>query len=251
MAFDRHLRIRGTRNLRDLGGYECHDGRQTRWRTVLRSDCLDQLTPEAQAELVALGVRTVVDLRREDEIEAAPNVFVLRAAPSVRYVHVPILDVDPTPRIGIEGTYRAMLDLRPAGLATIVRALAEPDGLPAVVHCAAGKDRTGVVSALLLSAVGVPEEAIVEDYVLSQSCFASPWDETCEPIEVDCPPELMSATLAYLERRYGGARGYLRRAGVAADDLTRLRSLLTEPARPAAATAAPVAEPSTSRAAPS
>jgi protein-tyrosine phosphatase len=235
VTFDRHLRIRGTRNLRDLGGYPCGDGRQTRWRTILRSDCLDQLTPEAQAELVALGVRTVVDLRRGDELEAAPNVFVLRASPDVRYVHVPILDDDPTPTVGIEATYRRMLDLRPTGMATIARAISAPDGVPAVIHCAAGKDRTGVVSALLLAAVGVPEETIVEDYVLSQSCFASPWDDTCEPLDVECPPELMASTLAYLERRYGGAAAYLRRAGMAADELRRLRSSLTEAVAPVAA----------------
>ena len=235
MTLDRHVRIRGTRNLRDLGGYPCGDGRRTRWRTILRSDCLDQLTPEAQAELVALGVRTVVDLRRDDELEEAPNVFVLRASPDVQYVHVPILDGDPTPTIGIEATYRQMLDLRPAGMATIVRALAAPEGVPAVIHCAAGKDRTGVVSAILLAALDVPEETIVEDYVLSQSCFASPWDETCEPLDVECPPELMRSTLAYLERRYGGATAYLRRAGIGADELRRLRSALTEAVRPPAA----------------
>jgi protein-tyrosine phosphatase len=238
VTVDRHVRIRGTRNLRDLGGYPCGEGRQTRWRTILRSDCLDQLTAEAQAELVALGVRTVVDLRRDDELEAAPNVFVLRASPDVRYVHVPVLEEDPTPTIGIEGTYRQMLDLRPDRMATIVRALAAADGLPAVIHCAAGKDRTGVVSAVLLSVLGVPEETIVEDYILSQTCFASPWDETCEPMEVDCPPELMSATLAYLERRYGGAAAYLRRAGVSGDELRRIRSSLTEAVRPAVAAAA-------------
>jgi protein-tyrosine phosphatase len=238
VTLERHLRIRGTRNLRDLGGYPCGDGRQTRWRTILRSDGLDQLTPEAQAELVALGVRTVIDLRRDDELEDAPNVFVLRASPKVRYVHVPILDGDPTPTIGIEATYRQMLDLRPAGMATICRALAAPEGVPAVIHCAAGKDRTGVVSALLLAVLDVPEETIIEDYVLSRSCFASPWDETCEPLEVECPPELMAATLAYLERRYGGATAYLLRSGIEEDELRRLRSSLTEAVLPAAAVTA-------------
>ena len=239
-ALERHLRILGTRNLRDVGGYPAGEGRQTRWRTLLRGDALDRLPPSSQRALIELGVRTVIDLRRPDELESNPDVF--RDSPDVRYRHLAMFDVDQGEGPdGIIGWYRSAVDRYQDRLVGVVRALLEPDAVPAVVHCAAGKDRTGITVGLVLAAVGVPHEVIVEDYGLTKASFAIRWVEAedepggigqvvddSEPA-VDAPPELMQAVLERLYRRYGGAAGYLRAAGLTDEDLGRLRELLTEP----------------------
>jgi protein-tyrosine phosphatase len=131
-----------------------------------------------------------------------------------------------------------MLDERAPQLAEIVRALLEPGGLPAVIGCAAGKDRTGVAIALLLSAVGVPTEVIVADYVLTGLAFSEPdrddphfVDWRAGPVELECPPTYMEAMLAHLAGRHGGAGDLLRRNGILPADLDFLVELLTEPAR--------------------
>ncbi len=241
--YERHLPIIGTRNLRDIGGYPSGEGRQTRWRTVFRADCLDRLSDESQEALLDYGIRQVIDLRRADELESYPNVF--RESPRVRYLHLPLVEVDPYERAGsIAAMYRLYLDERQPQTAAVFRALLRPDGLPAIIHCAAGKDRTGVIIALLLSAVGVSGETIAEDYGLSQRCFSTRWEVVArddgsgeitavldnEAPVVACPPEAMLETLDYLDRAYGGARGYLLASGLSPADLERLREILTEPA---------------------
>lgn len=238
-ARDRHLQILGTRNLRDIGGYPAGHGRQTRWRTLFRADALDRLPDASQRALIELGLRTVIDLRRPDELESNPNVF--RTSPDVRYRHLAMFDMDPGAHPdGAVGWYRGALDSFRDRLVGVASALLEPGALPAVIHCAAGKDRTGITVGLLLSAVGVPGAIVADDYGLTKSAFAIRWVETDEPgvigqivsdddPVVDAPPELMLATLHHLDERYGGASGYLRAGGLSSGQIDRLRELLTEP----------------------
>ncbi|HEY3522923.1 MAG TPA: tyrosine-protein phosphatase [Candidatus Limnocylindrales bacterium] len=229
---ERHIRIPGTRNLRDVGGYPATDGRRTRWRTLLRTDRLDRLSAESQARLVALPLRQVIDLRWPHELEAHPSVFA--ASDRVRYRSIPLLDDNP-PETTVAGVYRRMLDERGAQIAAVVRALLEPAGLPAVIGCAAGKDRTGVTIAVVLTAVGVPRHDVVSDYVLSSECFATPVpgapadDPVDGPIAVECDPSWIGDTLDHLERRHGGARALLVRNGLTHADVDRLAEVLTEP----------------------
>jgi protein-tyrosine phosphatase len=232
-SLDRHIRLPGTRNLRDVGGYPAGGGRRTRWRTLLRTDALDRLPAASQATLLDLGVRQVIDLRWPIELDEAPSVF--RASESVRYVSIPLLEDDPGPELGPAGTYRHMLDARAPQLVEVVRALLDPEGLPAVVGCAAGKDRTGVTIALILAAVGVPTDIVAGDYALSAELFAADVadehliDWRAAPAMVDCPPEYILAMLDHLERRHGGAQALLLRNGLSNDDLARLDDVLTEP----------------------
>jgi len=236
---DRHIRLAGTRNLRDVGGYPAVAGRRTRWRTLLRTDSLDRLPAASQAKLLGMGLRQVIDLRWPHELAEAPSVF--RASDSVRYRSIPLLDDDPTPEVGIVGTYRHMFDSRGPQLVEVIRALLEPDGLPAVVGCAAGKDRTGVTIALVLAAVGVPADVVAGDYALTAELFAADvadehlLDWRASPAAVDCPPEYMLQALGHLERRHGGAAALLRSNGLTGDELSRLTDLLTEPGRASAA----------------
>jgi hypothetical protein len=182
-----------------------------------------------------LGLRTVIDLRWPHELKEAPSVFARSSG--VRYLSIPLLEDDPTPVIGLAATYRQMLDERAPQLADVTRALLEPEGLPAVIGCAAGKDRTGVTIALLLSAVGVPADVIVADYVLTSVAFAEPdrddphlVDWRASPVELECPPAYMEAMLQHLAVRHGGAGDLLRRNGLAPADLDLLVERLTEPA---------------------
>jgi protein-tyrosine phosphatase len=148
---------------------------------------------------------------------------------------VPLLEDDPVPHAGLAGMYRHVFDRRAPQLAEVVRALLEDDGLPAVIGCAAGKDRTGVTIALLLDVAGVPAEVIVDDYALSAGYFAEPVtridadDWRHPPLIVDSPPELMTGALEHLHRSHGGSRALLRRQGISDADLDRLGERLTEP----------------------
>lgn len=224
---DRHLHLPGTRNLRDVGGYPAGDGHQTRWRTLLRSDALDQLPAGSLRALVDLGLRQAIDLRSTDEVEWRPSVF--RDSPDVRYVNLPLRDTSPTAIALAE-----MLDEHGHQLTGVARTLLEPGRLPAVVSCRAGIDRTGLAIAIVLTAVGVGADVVAADYALSVSSYAT--DDRSElddwrsgPIEIDCRPEYILGALDYLRRRHGGAGGYLVAHDMTEGDIRRLRELLTEP----------------------
>lgn len=242
---ERHLPLEGTYNLRDVGGYATSDGRQIRWRTLFRADSLHRLSGEARSMLLSYGLRTVVDLRRPREREEWPNVFA--ALDDVRYVHVSIVpERDDLNTGGTEGSleaicrvYRLVLDKRQAEIRRILGTLAEPEAFPAVVHCTAGKDRTGVIVALLLSLAGVPHETIAEDYALSATYLTGPYlEEARQRAEAAgyswedyrdylvCPPEIMLRTLGHLDQRYGGVERYLLRIGLSEEEVIALRRAL-------------------------
>jgi protein-tyrosine phosphatase len=205
-----------------------------RWRTLLRSDELTRIPPEVADELVALGLRRVIDLRWPEELEYAPNVFA--DSSRIAYSSIPLLADDPTPHAGLAGMYRHVLDARGPQLAEVVRTLLAQNGLPAIVGCAAGKDRTGVTIALLLDLCGVPRDIVVEDYAISAHYFSSPRahieadDWRSGSLVVDSPPDFMESALAHLDEEHGGARALLRRHGLTDEELDRLVELLTEPA---------------------
>jgi protein-tyrosine phosphatase len=236
----RHLSLPGTYNVRDIGGYRTRDGRTVQWRTFLRADSLHRLPPEAQVTLLDYGVRTVIDLRRSDELQAAPNVFA--GSTAVTYCHLSLqVDTPPVPGTPprLVDAYRHMLDERQAQICETLQRLAAPEGLPAVVHCTGGKDRTGLIAALVLGLAGVPEDTIVEDYTLSSRYLVGQFLEetrqralrrgyTWEQYEplVRCPPEFMHATLQHLNEQYGGIEAYARTIGLGQEQLTRFRGRL-------------------------
>ena len=238
----RHLGLEGTYNIRDIGGYCTDDGRSTRWRTLFRADSLHRLTPEGQALLIAHGLQTVIDLRRRDELEAAPNVFA--ASSTVRYHHISLsADVPHVPTGAPDSLvtiYRRILEERQAQVHAVFSALAAPEGLPAIVHCTAGKDRTGVIVALMLRLAGVPTSTIIDDYVLTATYLGEPfmaetrlralkrgytWEQYY-PL-VTCLPAYMQVTLDYLDETYGGAETYLRHIGLSEAQIVQLRQSLT------------------------
>ncbi|RYG94163.1 MAG: tyrosine-protein phosphatase, partial [Alphaproteobacteria bacterium] len=171
--YTRHLPVVGTYNVRDLGGYRAAMG-ETRWRRVLRADGLHRLDDAGMAVLVGEGVTTVIDLRHADELAHQPNPF--EGNPAVRYHNVSLFDqLSPTPKPGgdlLLDLYKLALAERQDAIAAVLTTIAEaPEGV-VLFHCTAGKDRTGIVAALLLGLVGVDADMIVEDYALTAGYLA-------------------------------------------------------------------------------
>ena len=225
-------------NARDLGGYRTRDGARTQEKSLLRTDDLFKLTPEGIRSLMAYGVTTVIDLRWPAELDARPSPF-RGAAGKVRYSHISLLDgseeewTSKAPGVPKERWNCAVLDHSKMEIADVLRTVA--DAPPGVVlfHCVAGKDRTGVIAAMLLAAADVEPSDIAADYAVSTEFIrdayfaASPpeaWDAVRE--EIRCPPEQVHNMMAHLDQRYGGAQGYLRGIGLGAGEISRIRSRL-------------------------
>ena len=246
----RHLDIDGAYNVRDLGGYPTSDGRQTRWKTFVRAASLHALKPAAQSALIDYGIRTVIDLRKTDETEEAPNVFA--GSSQVSYHHQNMLGDEPLsewedpvekgePADLILAAYAPWLDLRQTQIGRTLATLAEPTARPAMYHCAGGKDRTGVISALLLGLAGVPEDIIAEDYALSARYLLDRYFANQGPPESNsgnytwedyqrefCPPDGMLKVLEYLNERYGGVEAYVRTTGLDSGQIESIRTALVD-----------------------
>jgi protein-tyrosine phosphatase len=238
---DRRLAWEGVLNARDLGGYPTGDSRETHWGAVVRSDSLTALTSAGRAALIAYGVRSIIDLRRPLEVKEQPNPFAAGGRHGIRYTNIPFQDpaspeeAEPE-TLGL--VYVAMLDRFSGRVAAVMTAIAQaPDG-GVLVHCAGGKDRTGLISALLLSLVGVAPETVAADYALSEE-YLRPREQAFlregpgeraerERIVTKYSPkaEVMVETLAHLRDRQGGVERYLIHAGVSPDDIVHLRRRL-------------------------
>ena len=235
-------------NARDVGGYPTHSGLQTRWQTLVRADNLHKLTPEGQAAVRDYGVRTVIDLRLAHEIEKTPNPFAaqrdLPEAPT--YLNLPLHDPAANAAMDVAASmmeeYIIILEQSKPLVAGVIQAAASSLAEGAVVvHCHGGKDRTGIVVALLLSIAGVPRETIIEDYSLSEAQLEplhAAWLEEqsiAQGHPVDRPrwmhsrPETMRGVLDFLDQEYGGPEGYLQAAGVPASCITQIRDHLVAP----------------------
>jgi len=224
-------------NARDLGGYPTTDGAVTKRRSLLRTDDLAQLSPAGLAALADYGVETVLDLRWPEEICAAPSPVPLHL-PRVRYVSVSLLTESVAEWTAV-GRYcakeqwkRTVLErLRPQ-LKRALAAIAAAGPGPLLFHCVAGKDRTGVVAALLLALADVLPEAIAADYSASAENLRDAYlqryrdaDAAAILESVRCPEEAVYNMLDYLDRA-GGARAYLAAIGLGEAEITRLRGRL-------------------------
>ncbi|WP_157385412.1 tyrosine-protein phosphatase [Rhizobium freirei] len=232
----RHLPIKGTYNLRDLGGYSAGTT-ITLWRRTLRSDGLHRLDEEGMAALIGEGVKVVIDLRNATELAHQPNPFSLNEA--VRYHNISLFDT-------LAPTYRpdtdALLDLyiqalqeRQEAICAVLTLIAEAGDDVVLFHCTAGKDRTGIIAALLLANAGVDTPNILEDYSLTgrliepliddivASALARGADiEKFRPL-LACDPGTMAATIAFIESEYRSAADYLASAGLPREVIGRLR----------------------------
>jgi protein-tyrosine phosphatase len=242
---ERRSLLDGASNFRDLGGYRTFDQRVVRNGMLFRSGALHALTAADHDRLRAIGVRVAIDLRPPEEQAAEPT-----NAPFLRIVPVPLMRGERTSDRSalangegyLRDRYMEILLDRAADIGAIFEVLAQEDGLPAIIHCAAGKDRTGVSIALLLAVVGVDDQVIADDYALTDACVGDfyavegrqwlsrngyTWEQYGHLIA--CPPERMLHTLGHLERGWGSPAGYLTAHGLAPEALSRLGELLTEP----------------------
>jgi len=248
---DRWFELAGCDNTRDLGGLPTVDGRVTRHGVFLRSDTVQELTA-ADVTLLreTFGLRTVIDLRAEEEaaregrgpleyedvayhnLSFLPGQWVMPDDPRFPLL---VKDLDSTDRVE---HYLDYLRLAGDSVARAIHLLAQPDNGPALFHCAAGKDRTGVLAALVLGIVGVEHEAIIADYVLTNQRISRidarlarlpSYLRRDDPITDDnmrCRPEVMRAFLTAVGETWGGPTGWARQAGLTDVDLRSLRQVL-------------------------
>ena len=230
--FERVLTFDGCFNLRDLGGYATADGRWTRPQRLYRADGPHALT-ETDAELLgALGLVTILDLRTPEEVARGCYSAVV---PDVVEYHLPMVDVLPD-ATELEGwldpavvalRYREMLEDGAETIAEVLAILSDPSAYPAMFHCSAGKDRTGIVAAVVLGILKVPTDTIIADYTLSGSSmprlvdhYKRSYPDTIEhlsrvePAIVAAHPRTIAGFVESLLCDYGTFDGYAEAMGV-------------------------------------
>lgn len=230
-------------NVRDLGGYSAGDGLITRWRAFIRADDTGDLTADETDFLVEYGVRTVVDLRSLGEADARPNPF--REVAEVDYHLLPlgpnqIEDVEVLARAATSSTlgdfYVALLAEYPTRIAAVMHTIADAREGAILFHCAAGKDRTGVMAALLLALAGVGESDIITNYSASyehlmQNPAVRAYAGSIPSVLMESSPSSIHAALDWIAREHRSAAQYLDSIGVHEAERSRIIDRLCEPAR--------------------
>jgi protein-tyrosine phosphatase len=233
---ERRIPVPGTLNLRDVGGYRAAGNTTTRWHTLLRSDALHLIDDSGVAVLAEYGLSTVIDLRTEAEIRLAPSARGGIAATTVR-VGLLCSDLDTSPR-QLAAIYRYLINERGDAIAEAIKHLCRPGSVPALVHCSAGKDRTGIVIALVLAVLGVPDEIVAADYALTASFLNTEaaigqlrvsvgLDDRLTPELLASPAALILEVLTWVRQANGSVKGYLVAHGVTPAELDSLRAALT------------------------
>ena len=235
-------------NFRDLGGYQTTDGRSVRWGRLFRADALHRLTDDDLTKFHALGLRTVIDLRSTKEIDDFGSLRV--RGDQIEFHRIPMIDVVDLRAVRARQTSEQLEDpvvvyqrIFGTGLA-VVRALevvSGPDRLPALFHCTAGKDRTGILAAMILDLLGVPDEVIIADYQLTDEARqrSAHWIEQNEPelaaFYAQLTPEIRTrgrdglvGLFSALRAKHGSIDGLLLGIGAMARVLDALREALLE-----------------------
>jgi hypothetical protein len=244
---DRIVPFSGVFNFRDLGGYGTRDGRTTRWGRLFRSDALHDLTHDDLVLFRRLGVSSIVDLRSSAEVARTGRGLLELEA--LRFVNSPVLSDAAAQEPREESTFDASylsrrylqyLDVGAPAFAVAISEMTVPEHYPLVFNCFLGKDRTGVLAALVLSCLGVERETIVRDYaitdervrLLMEKLRRDPLqrdavDQT-DPVLLAAHAATMSGFLSEVDRRFGGARAWAETAGVAPERIERLEELVLE-----------------------
>jgi len=265
LPYERVIDLQGTSNTRDIGGYTARDGQGVRWRQILRSDRLSKLTPEDFGQLEELGVKTVVDLRTDREQQKDPTVWVGEHPP--RILHYPIGDADNewfraqrrllkrsrfTEEQALQhmiAGYRMIAEEGEESLRQMMGVVLDPNNWPVLIHCSAGKDRSGVAITLILEALGVDRETIMDEFLLTNEIShtrqkagwlakehgktrvmgrekSGPSADAWFPI-IGVEPEMLDAFYAVIDERYGSMDTFLTTLGVDATARRELSDALT------------------------
>lgn len=250
---ERKLPITGTDNFRDIGGYATEDDRAVRWGLLYRSNNLADLSADDLRYLNQLGVKLVCDFRSDIERARDPNKPPETA--STEELTIQVEGVDPNQmqeriRTGVRGdqlelimlnAYRAFVTHHSDQFATMFERILHEENLPTIVHCTAGKDRTGFASAMVLSALGVPQKTIYEDYMATNRYRGdyNRWIKRLVPIYsffrtsgedlnplLDAQRPYLEASFDTIEAHYGSVDNYLEtRLGVDAGEREHLRQI--------------------------
>ncbi|CAM4380667.1 tyrosine-protein phosphatase [Paenibacillus typhae] len=236
----RLLQLDGAYNVRDIGGYGTTDGGVVQTGRLFRADGLHRLTERDQQSLLGRGVRTIIDLRHGDELLQKRNVFADSA--DVAYHNVSLINPATTMAADIRSLgdmYKNMLDQCGPQLSRVFELISQAEAEGVLFHCAAGKDRTGVVAGLLLDLAGVPVPSIVADYAETETNllplmeeFRAEMPEMMQGGAYDAflgsAPENMELMLDHLHRVYGGAESYLLSVGLSKLQIDSLKKKLLE-----------------------
>ncbi len=244
MKTARRIPVHGTYNFRDVGGYSASGG-TIRSGKLFRSDGIHALGDAGKDELRELGVGVVIDLRDDFEVEAMPDDL---TGLDVEVLRLPVFEGSGTSQdsvgITLEALYERIVTLHSDVVVAALRELAHSGDKAVLIHCTAGKDRTGIVVALALLAVGVDHETVIADYAESEANLRGAWlDGMLELIkshEVEItpslrvllggsPPDALRSAIDLIEKKHGSVRQYLLDAGLSELDLASLRSVLVEP----------------------
>jgi protein-tyrosine phosphatase len=247
----RFLQWKNCNNIHELGGYPALNGKTTRWQALIRCDNTAQLTPGGVQAAVDYGVRTVIDLRFPDELKISPSAFTTPATnlngSTPAYLNIP-LDQDqdlkwPYPGGPAEAMcdlYLRMLEGNRTFIAHSLTAIANANPGAVLFHCYAGKDRTGVVSAMLLSLLGVDEDVIISDYAFSDDLLEiarrrdmadpalTPEQLSSMTVMYSALPDSMRLTLSSLKEKYGGVEDYIRSTPAKPDLVQKLQERFLE-----------------------
>lgn len=257
LAAERRLPVAGTFNFRDLGGYPTADGRTTVWGHVFRSDNFGQVQPETWRQLHEMGLREVFDLRHDAERSRDPSAIPSDVAIAVSTLGIggeaaEAPDVVELLASGGDGgfgldfmldLYQDLVENHGPVFATLLGHLADRSRLPAVFHCTAGKDRTGVAAALLLRVLGVEPDLVLDDYELSTRYRSNPRIEILRPrleaagVDIaavrpflSAPRPALAKALDTIDEQYGSVESFLLAHGLNSTTPARLRELLLQTA---------------------
>ena len=251
-AHERLLPLEGGRNFRDLGGYATADGRHVKWGMLYRSGSMHGLTPKDYAYLEKLGIRVVCDFRSSGERKVEPAAWPVAGAPRVLADDYDMQSFMPRgdmnnlnydqARDRLSGMYPVILDKFNSQYRRMFSELLAGHA-PLAFNCSAGKDRTGIAAALLLTALGVPRQTVIADYLatnqylkpaqLTGNASLAPADNDWSKMPNSVMKAFLAADQSYLEaalavvdKHAGGADGYLRdELGLSAADLKKLRGI--------------------------
>jgi len=242
-SYPRHIRFEAVFNFRDLGGYWTRGGQTVAWRRLFRSSELHHMTSHDIIQFKEeIRLRSVIDLRSSRQLEP----FSPLNEVGVEYYNIPLIDrgndkenvYQDFSNMGEVYSYLVRHEEFSRRVVEALEIIAEPDNLPLVFHCSAGKDRTGVLTAIVLGILGVTDEDIIEDYTLTAPYMKeliNRWNndpKAAEALEnvpeylLEASPESMTFFLSTLKREYGSVRGYIEAYGAEVSLIHRLQTAL-------------------------